>query len=336
MKRIVHSIILIAFCHSGFAQVLPNLGGQRAGNAALSFLKIDVSPSSNALGGASVAMPGDGYAQYVNPALMAHMDTWNVSLSTQQNGTGTQQAWLSGIIPTKNAGAFGVSLDYFSSGEMDVRTEFQPLGTGQTIQATNYAIGLGYSKELSDMFKLGVNLKYIREDLAEYHANAVVADLAFFYQTDWKNLAFAVMVQNFGGNSSLNGDYVESPFNRTSSGQALENYGAPTIFRLGTTLDVLNTDPHRLIFAFELQHPSDNAENFRLGMEYRYKEIFFGRAGYKLNVEGQSLPTFGFGFRMMAGAHPLMLDYAAVPTNYMGFVHSVGLSFTFTKKESRE
>jgi hypothetical protein len=53
-------------------------------------------------------------------------------------------------------------------------------------------------------------------------------------------------------------------------------------------------------------------------------------------VKGQTIPSLGIGLRTMAGSHPLMIDYAALPTNYMGMVHSVGLSFTFNKVENRD
>ena len=311
---------------SASAQVLPNLGGQRAGLATFSFLKNDMSPRSAALGGASVAVNTGGFATFSNPAFSADLTGINAAYSSYIVGAGIHQGFLSVVYPTNNTAAYGLSVNFLSSGDMDVRTEFQPDGTGQTIQASTVGIGFTYSKRLSDMFAFGTTIRYINESLAEYKNNTFTIDLGFAYQTDWKDLSFAVMLQNFGGNSTLKGDYLEVDFNR--SGVPLESYVSASVFRLGFSLVPIQRDQYSIAFDFELQHPSDNAENFRLGAEFEYMKLFFFRAGYKLNVEGHTWPVFGAGVKTHLGVHALKIDYAAVPTNHLGFQHTLGLSFT--------
>ena len=62
--------------------------------------------------------------------------------------------------------------------------------------------------------------------------------------------------------------------------------------------------------AAQLNHPNDNAENLRFGLEYEYMKLFFARAGYKLSVKGQDYPTFGVGVRTRLGGHPFYIDYS--------------------------
>jgi len=88
-----------------------------------------------------------------------------------------------------------------------------------------------------------------------------------------------------------------------------------------------------LLVALQLNHPNDNSENYRIGVEYEYLKLLYLRAGYKVNVEGQPFPTFGFGLRHRVGGHPLQLGYAGNPTAYFGVLHTIGLSFTFNKQE---
>ena len=73
MNRIPQYILFSILFTGGLAQaqILPNLGGQRAGISALTFLKNDVSPRSIALGGANLTLSTDGMAAFHNPALMS-------------------------------------------------------------------------------------------------------------------------------------------------------------------------------------------------------------------------------------------------------------------------
>lgn len=331
--HILSVVTLLGIYNSGLSQVLPNLGGQRAGLATMTFLKNDMNPRSLALGGASLALSPDGFSTWSNPSLIADFTEVNISVSDYLVGGGLNQAFISGIIPTKGASVFGVSINTLSTGAMKVRTEFMPDGTGQQIYGTDMAVGLTYAQRLSDMFTFGATLKYLNEQLAEYSVGAVAFDLAFTYQTDWKDLAFGVMIQNFGGGSSITGDYLEVDFNRDSLNMSTNNYSVPNVFRFGFALTAWEKDDHHLTFAFELQHPNDNAENFRGALEYNFKEFLYGRVGYKLNVKGQTMPTFGIGLNTSFGAYPLAFNYAINPTNYMGTQQCFGISFTFNSEE---
>lgn len=332
MKKIILHIAAIIICSPAAAQILPNFGGQRAGLSTLTFLKNDMNPRSVGMSGASVALPGDALSVYTNPAAVADVRELTFATSNYFVGAGANQALLSSIVPVGAASAFGFSMNALTSGEMDVRTEFQPEGTGQKTFANNVAIGAGYSMQLSDQFSFGVNLKYIYEQLAEYYNHTAAVDIGFKYNTDFKELSFAVAMQNFSGNSSLTGDHLEVDFNRTR-GFGLENYTLPNVFKLGVSMKPVEIDKHSLYTLFELQHPNDNAENYRFGVEYDYMEMFQIRAGYAFNIFGQNLPTFGFGFRKNMGAHPMQINYAANPTQYLGLQHVVSFALSINKME---
>lgn len=333
MKRLVYICVLTVWSISVQAQILPNLGGQRAGLATFSFLKNDMNPRSAGIGGASVAVDTKGYSTFSNPAYAADLKGLNATYSSYLVGAGIHQGYFSAVMPNQNTAAYGVSVNFLTSGEMDVRTEFQPNGTGQKVYASTVGIGFTYSKRLSDMFAFGSTIRYINESLAEYKNHTFTIDLGFAYQTDWKDLSFAVMLQNFGGNSTLKGDYLEVDFNR--NGVLLDNYVSSSVFRLGASMVPYKRKNQSLALDFELQHPSDNAENFRIGAEFEYLNLLFFRAGYKLNVAGHNWPVFGVGVRTHIGAHDLFIDYAAVPTNHLGYQQSLGLSFTINN-DTRE
>ncbi len=331
MRRLL-IIILIFVSANVFGQLLPNYGGQRSGLSTLSFLKNDVNPRSLSLGGASVAINYDGYSLFNNPALITSTNAFSAAASNLVVGAGVQQSFLSGVLPVKNS-HFGLSINSLNSGAIEVRTEFQPYGTGELFYVSNNAIGLTYAKSLSDMFSMGLTIKYIYEQIAQYTNHTAAADLGFSYKTDFKDLRFAVMVQNFGGNSTLNGDFLAVGFNRDSASIDLNPYTVPTVFKMGLSMVPYKSEFHSVLVIAELNHPNDNAENFRIGAEYNYRDLLFARAGIKLSVEGQRLPSFGIGLRSRIGAHPLRIDYGVNPTNFFGMQHNFGLFFQFNKME---
>lgn len=328
--KIKLTILLLFFAQITMSQILPNYGGQRAGLSTLGFLKNDMNPRSVALGGASVAISGQALSLINNPAAVTSFSHFTLGLSNTLIGAGVQQNFLAAVLPFKGS-HFGISVNSLNSGAMEVRTEFQPDGTGEFFYVNNLATGLTYSKALSDMFSMGLTLKYIYEQIAEYTNHTAAFDLAFMYKTDFKDLRFAVMIQNFGGNSSLTGDFLPVTFNRDTSSTSLSSYTVPTNFRMGVSFMPYNKGKHSIMVAAELQHPNDNAENIRLGVEYGFASLLFIRAGYKLSVLGQSLPSFGFGVKSRIGANPLYINYGILPTNFFGVQHTFGVGFNLNK-----
>jgi hypothetical protein len=323
---------LLLFLGTGLsAQLIPNLGGQRAGISALTFLKIDPSPRSSSMGSASSSLTGDGFSTWSNPAGLAELEGFTLAGGNTFWVAGINHAYFTAAKPFKKIGNLALSVTSLTTGAMERRTEFQPDGTGQKFYASNTAIGLSYSKMLTDMFSYGLTVRYVNETLAEYSANTVVVDLGFLYRVDFKDLRFAVDLQSFGTNSKLKGDFQPSDLN--SKPVVLQSYPAPTVFKIGISMVPVKTESQSLTVALQLDHPNDNAENIRFGLEYEFKKLLYLRAGYKINVKDQHYPTAGFGLRTRIGKHPLMIDYGVDPTQYLGWIHRVGLTFKFNNEK---
>lgn len=332
-KLILHIITILCLPALANAQLIPVYGAERAGLSALSFLKNDVSPRSVGMAGTSASLNGDAYSIYHNVAGIADVDQTSFAVTNSFLGAGINQSFVSGIFPFKSkTSSLGISLNSLTSGAIEERTEFQPEGTGRKVYATNLAFGVSYAQQLSRHFTIGGTVKYIYENLAEFTNHTANVDVGFLYDTEFKDLRFAVLIRNFGGNSSLSGSYIASSYNRTA-GTSLESNTFPNIFSLAISMVPWKNKRHSLLTAFQLNHPNDNAENYALGVEYQYLDLLFARAGLKINVRGQSYPSFGFGTRIMLGAHPLHIDYATIPTNYLGWQHVFGLRFSLNKNE---
>ena len=331
--RLINLILLVVVATSSFGQLLPNFGGQRAGLSALSFLKNDLNPASYGMASASIANEGNLFGSESNPASLVQIKNSGIALSNLSVGAGIHQSFLGSAIKLKSGAVLGFNVNSLNSGSMEVRTEFEPNGTGQLFYANNTAVGVNYAQQLSERFSIGVGLKYVYEGIATYSNHTVTGDIGFLYNTDFKDLTFAVVVKNFGGNSQMLGSDLESTFNRTDV--SLEKYTTPTIFKMGFSFVPYETNEKKLRVAAELNHPSDNAENIRLGGELGLRKLLFLRLGYKFSVKGQNFPTAGVGIKTRIGAHPVFVDYGINPTNRMGVQHLFGVNIPFNK-DTRE
>lgn len=309
--------------HLGYSQLLPNYGGQRAGISALSFLKNNINPVTAGMADASVALKGDALSVVNNPAALTSIENKSFGLSNMMLGAGIHQSLVSAVFTTKGDAKFGLHINSLNSGMMEVRTEFQPEGNGMMFSVSNTAFGLSYARRLTERFSLGVNTKFIQEIVAEYQNYAAAVDVGFLYETDYRDLTFAVVFSNFGMNSKLSGDAMPVTYNRPEV--ATDNYGMPTVFKIGFSLTAYEKEKHKILAIGELNHPSDNAENIRIGGEYNFSELVFVRLGYMFSVKDHKYPTMGMGFRTMLSGRPLYVNYALNPVYRLGNQHVFGV-----------
>lgn len=335
-SRHIAILVLVFFAQEMFGQLLPNLGGQRTGSATLVFLKNDGSSRSVGMAGANLTLKEDGFSAFTNPAAATSIKNTNISLANYFVGNGINQNFLSTVLPWQKVNTnILFTVNNLSSGKQEVRTEFQPEGTGEFFYVTNTAIGLGIAKKLSDQFSLGLKLKYIYESMAQYKSHSVAADLGFLYSVGFRELSFAVVVSNFGGSSQINGDHQEVVFNAGNTGTP-DKYPLPTTFQLGISILAIDKEHHKMMAAVQLYHPNDNAENLRFGLEYEYRKLLSIRAGYILGRKSYKIPTFGVGYKARIGHNPLRIDYGIIPSTSIGAQHSIGLSLTLHKAEERK
>ncbi|MCB9245075.1 MAG: PorV/PorQ family protein [Flavobacteriales bacterium] len=332
MQAVAHIRILVSVClilagSAVNAQLLPNFGGQRAGLSTLGFLKNDMNSRSAGMSGAGVALDGDYLSVSSNPAALTAINEFGFGAAHLLLGAGIHQSLLSVQGKLKSEATLGLSMNSLNSGAMPYRTEFQPDGTGNYFYVGQHALGVNYAQKLSEQFNLGVTLKYIFEQMAEYRNHMLAFDVGFLYETDFRDMKFAVLVQNFGGNSAARGDYYAVDFNRDPEA-ALSRYTIPTVFKMGLSFKAWEQGNRHLLVAAELNNPNDNAENIRIGTEFAYRDLLQVQGGVKLSVKGQTLPTFGFRYKSRIGVHPIHFGYAMNPANFLGTQHLFTLQFT--------
>lgn len=312
------------------AQLLPSYGGERAGASALSFLKNDLHVGSVGMAGAHVALVGNPYSWNGNPAGASDVNERSLALSNGFVGGGVQHSLIALTLPSKDkTTSIGFVGNVLQTGAFEERTEFLPEGTGRMLYGTHASLGIGVAKRLSEQFSMGLVVKGIHEVVGDYRNTTAGVDIGFLYRTDVRGLQFAVALRNFGGSSALQGDFLASLFNRAPVATLNKNT-LPTEFCMGINGIAWSKDKQVLRMGIQLNHPNDNAENYRIGLEYTANDRLVIRSGVALQVAGRTWPALGFSAKGRLGRQAIWIDYAATPTAFTGIASVVGMRLPLT------
>ena len=337
---VVRDLMLVVLCslfivHCSLAQLVPNLGGQRSGISSFQFLKIGADARGAAMGEAYIAVVNDVSAIYWNPA--------GLTSATSDQAIFSHAEWLVELKHEFAAASFhldannvvGLSFISLHTDPMQITTEYQPSGTGMYFNYGDMAVGATYARKMTDQFSFGATVRYVRESIAELKTEAFLVDIGTFYYMGIGSSRFSVVVSNFGGNVKPAGTATSGNGTEYSS---FQDFSPPTLFRLGYAFEPYQDDENRITASIQLNHPNDNAENFRLGGEYEYDKMFFFRVGVKRTIGesffGKALSTaedlsFGAGVRIPLGFTVANVDYAFTNYNELGVVNRISLAVTY-------
>ncbi|WP_346862773.1 type IX secretion system outer membrane channel protein PorV [uncultured Draconibacterium sp.] len=196
------------------------LSGANTITTAVPFLAITPDSRAGGMGDAGVGTSADVNSQHWNPAKYIFMESdMGVGLSyspwLRNLVDDINLAYLSGYKKIDDVQAVSASLRYFSLGDIVFTSDIGEFNGQQS--PNEFAIDLGYSRKLSDVFSGAVAIRYIRSDLTggqlvngvETHAgNAFAADVAFYYYNEFrrqrKDNAFSagINIQNIGSKIS--------------------------------------------------------------------------------------------------------------------------------------
>ena len=126
----------------------------KVGTTAADFLSIPIGARATAMGGAFVANAKDVTAAYWNPGALAKLNSSEFTASYADWIFGTNHNWAGLVIKLDNDNAFAISFNQIDYGDEEITTEQQPNGTGQFWSAADIAIGISYSRNLTDNFFL--------------------------------------------------------------------------------------------------------------------------------------------------------------------------------------
>ncbi len=330
--KIVISAIVVSFItilpYSAFAQLFPNLGGQRTGTAALQFLKIGTSARATGMGESFVAVSDDISSLYWNPAGLVQFKDNGLTFSYTQWFVDTRIANFGGVYHFGGNNAIGLNVTSLQTEDMKVTTEFQPGGTGEYFKFSDLSIGLSYARMMTEQFSFGATIKYVEEELGVLKMRGVLGDLATYYKTGLGTSRFAIVISNFGGQIAPSGE-VELVGERVAND--FQRFPPPTSFQLGFAIEPYMNKENRVTTSIQLNSPTDNAENLAFGVEYAYKNFLMFRAGYKMNVDAENFSA-GIGLKFPISFANADFDYSIANYRDLGLAQRFSLNVLFPTK----
>lgn len=302
-------------------------------------LLIEPSARAAAMGGTGVAWFGDAQALYGNPAAPAQLLQPSAQFTYMDYYAGVTYQHAVASVPF-GVNAFSFSLGMLDSGEMDVRTEDQPQGTGERFRYTTLALGVGLSRKLTDRFSGGVTVHYLRESIWNSYLTAVSVNAGVLYRTPF-GADLGASLSNFGTRGQYDGINLRIRYDRdpTKYGDNpnlpgslyTESFALPILFRVGMAWPVELGSAGTLTVATEAFQPSDNTSAMSVGAEWRYGEVLKLRGGYDRLFQDESTRnvTLGGGIGWRRGTSRLTADYAWNPHARLGAIQrfTVGLVF---------
>lgn len=306
----------------------PNLGDERVGTASMQFLKLGAGARAAAMGNSIAAMTIDGYSLYWNPAglvwggdrqLAISHNMWVVDVNYDYFGYGMK-------FGTEQA--IGISVLYLGTDRMNVTDEYHPFGTGETFGYADAAVGLTYSRRLTGYFSFGATFKYAQENIEDLTSRGILLDLGTFYQMDYLRTRFAVTMTNFGQQIKPGGSYIYTNLTGDEIEKSYQSFSPPNTFRLALAMDIMNQGMNIWQASFQLDHPTDNAENLSFGTEYAMNDLLFLRGGYKLDSDNQSY-SLGVGLKVNFLSTETMFDYAFITVGDLGNSNMFSFHWSF-------
>jgi opacity protein-like surface antigen len=339
MKNYIYCIIALVciFSTTFYAQT----GVTKVGTTAASFLAIDVGPRANAMGSAFVSVANDVTAMYWNPAGIANLDGFQMMFSNTKWIADVAFNYAGIAMPLGDFGTLGLNATFVTMDQIERTTVESPDGTGEFVNASSYAFGLTYARELTDQFLIGFNAKFAYEKLYNSSATGVALDVGALFDTQISGLKLGMSISNYGTKMQLQGqDFIvqNDPYPNISGNNGSINstlsadaFDLPLMFRLGISMDVFKElYGSSLIISADALHPSDDVESVNIGGEYVFQNMLSLRIGYKglFAKDSEQGMNYGGGLRLnVAGNTCLLFDYSYISFGDLNSVHMFSVGF---------
>lgn len=344
-------ILSLPFCE-GWGGALFAGNPDRSGQAGATELLINPWARSSGWAGSDVAGAHGLEAMFTNIAGTAFTKNTELLFSNTQ--------WLKGSGITINSfgltqhvgetGALGLAIMSMNFGEIPITTVNQPEGGIGTYSPQFLNISISYAKGFSDNIFGGLAAKIITEKMANLNSTGVALDAGIQYVAGKHDqLKFGISLKNVGPRMMFSGDGLsfKSPVpastqnNTMTVDQRSQDYELPSSLNIGAGYDfyilqdTTAKKTHRITAMGTFSSNSFEKDQFKLGLEYGWKNILMIRAGYTyeqgiLNVATRTSaltgPSAGFTVEMPFGKNKstFAIDYSYRATDPFSGTHSIG------------
>ena len=361
MKKSFRYIVLSFVVLMGLSAPQAFAGNKdRSGQAGAAELLINPWAASSGWGNAGMSFVHGVDAIFGNVAGISSCNTLDINF--------THTSWLVGIGNDTRISSFGflarvgessvlgLSFMTFSIGEIPITTTQNPDGGLGTFKPNLMNINLAFAKTFSNSISGGFNLKIISESIKDMDGIGVALDAGIQYVTGpFDNVHFGITLKNIGPTMKFSGDglsfkafLVQGSTQQFTMVQRVDDFELPTQLSIAAAYDFLFAETNRITIAGNFCSNSFTNDQFILGLEYGWREMFLVRVGYTyengiwskngilyddgcMNINrGLSAGlSIDVPISKKENALRFALDYSYRDTYTYGGTHSVGLRIIF-------
>jgi len=357
MKKIKLSIILAIM----FGYSINVIGGNpdRAGEAGAPQLLINPWTMSAGFAGANTASVTGLEAMGMNIAGMAFTRKTELLVNHKRylSGSDVNINTFGFSQRVGETGVIGVSIMSMDFGEIDITEVDLPEGGIGTFSPKLTNLDFGYAKSFSNSIYGGIGVRVISESISNVSSRGFAFDAGIRYVTgDNDQIKFGIALKNVGPTMKASGDglsFTETNDNagfdvsstqdhRVASYQlpSLLNIGASYDFYISPSVDSTSkeiTADHKIILAGNFTSNSFTKDQYRIGLEYSFRNMFMIRGGYVLEdgtwfdaekrTSAYTGPAFGASFIAPLGKKGTTFGfhYAYQMTENFSGTHSIGV-----------
>ena len=333
-KSLLGALLLVAIAGTARAQ-------SKTGAAVGDFLLIEPSARIAGMGNAGVAFGENLDAVYYNPAAIGLLDHIAASFMHSAWLAGISYDYVAGALPMGSWGTAFASVTSLRSGDMDVRTVTQPLGTGEKFSVSDVALGIGYGRQITARFSLGLQANYLQETIWNTSMSAFTFNVGTLYRITRNGLHVGSSISNWGTQAGFDGRDLRITFdpNAGANGnngslpgsQFTGTFPLPVLFRVGVGMPHDLGRQARLEWEVDAFHPGDNTESMSAGTELTLMNALSLRAGYQnaFLQDSELSWTLGAGFKGRLENWDYRLDYAWADQGRLGSTNRLALALVF-------
>ena len=346
MKITLHKILFINLL---IVQII--LAGQ--GSAGAKFLQINATTRGSANGGTLVARPGLIDALSYNPATAATLTGANSIIHHSNYFVGMSFDYMSFAYNMPAIGTISMGLLGLLSGDIEETTELEPLGTGRTFTANDFAGFLSFARSMTDKFSGGGTIKYVMQNIDKLTASGIVFDMGAIYNVGlFYDLTIGFSIRNFGGDMNYKGENLQEKIKLSDNifeeedvriEVVSEKYSLPISFDLGSSVTIPVRGKDKLISSVAVHNIADQAEFLSIGLEYNLGELMYFVLGHgnlngmfnnnatELELNGNMRGfTGGFGVNLRPVFNTRSwLSYSFEDHKYFAPIHSFEITISF-------
>lgn len=342
MKKLNFKKVLIIFVLSILTTMKLNYAQNKVGTAASPFLGIPIGGKAIAMGGAFSSIADDATSLFWNPGATSRIKKHNVSVSQTDHFLDTKHKYFGASIMISQQDAIGIHFNNFDYGEREpVTTINEPNGTGEYWEASDLAIGLTYSRNVTDRFSIGGTVKYIEQNIWHESASQFAIDLGLLFKTQFNGLQVAATLRNFGGELQLEGSDLTNrvdldPENEGNNENIVailktDEFPIPLIYSIGASMPIINQENLKFTVSADAIRPTNNSEYVNVGSELKIVKYFNIRAGYQSLGQdyAENGLTLGFGLDIALYNYNLIINYAYQDYGRLGDFQTTSLEIQF-------